>query len=142
MRIRTRTYLLIIAAIAVLVGGGTYALISNADAAEDSVSGEYHQTKGPKDMTFTAVVADNSIQIDLKIEGGEGDSDVHGTYWVGSFNANGSSAIISKADKGKLNASLLGSQDDTKAFELKGNKLRFEFAMDIAGLKTTVVLTK
>lgn len=114
-------------------------------ATNSVVTGEYNQVKGPKGMTFTAVITDGTIKVDLKIEGGEGDSDAYGKYWVGTFDTSNTSdtfTVVSTADNKKLGKSVLGSLDDTKSFKYKNGNLSFWFAVDSAGLKTTVVLAK
>lgn len=108
------------------------------------VTGEYHQTKGMPGTTMSATVTDGKIKVVLLLDSGEeGDSDASGTYWVGSFdtsNTSDSFTVISKADTKTLDASLLGSRDDTKTFTYKNGDLSFDFTM--MGTTTTVHMTK
>lgn len=112
------------------------------------VTGEYHQTSGPENMDFVAVITGGKIQVDMTMGKNEGDSNLHGTYWVGSFdtsNVSDAFDVTSKTsdkDKNKLGASFLGSQDSEKQFTYKNGVLSFEFRMDSAGIKTTVYLSK
>lgn len=145
---KTLISVLVTAALAVVAYVLTGAFVSDATpkpASNHILTGEYHQIEGPKGMIFTAVITDGEIQVDLKMEGGDGDSDVYGIYWVGTFNTSNTSdtfTVVSTADNKKLEKSVFGSQDDTKSFTYKNGKLSFGFSIDLTGLKTTVVLSK
>lgn len=139
---------LVTAALAVVAYVLTGAFVSDAtpgSASNRIITGEYHQVEGPRGMTFTAVITHGKIQIDQKMEGGEGDSDYHGVYWSGTFdtdNTSGSFTVVSTANKKKQDASLLGSLDSKKKFTYKDGDLSFPFSMGLLGIDTTIHLSK
>jgi hypothetical protein len=92
------------------------------------------------DDKFTATVKNNAITIIWKL-----DATSNGLYWVGDFQSQitegtGFNTIISTADRTKLETSIVGSQDSTKAFAHQDGKLSFEFGA--MGVTKTVVLSK
>lgn len=129
----------------VLAGAMTMSDASSNTASNRIVTGEYHGD-GPGKMMFTAVITNGKIQVDLKVESGEeGDSDVYGKYWAGTFDTSNTSdtfTVVSTADNKILAKSVFGSQDDTKSFTYNNGVLSFGFAMDLTGTKTTVHLSK
>jgi hypothetical protein len=110
--------------------------------APKNLLGTWHQTNsGIPGITMTAVVTDGSIKIYEVIDGGqEGYSDVHGLYWSGTFDAFDSTVITSKAYKGDLELSYLGSLDDKKRFTYENGELSFQFS--IMKMTTIVQLSK
>jgi hypothetical protein len=127
-------------AVPVLFGAGT-------SSASPSIvlDGVYTQTQNDIPNTImTAVVEDNTIEITLRLDSHEeGDSDVVGTYWAGTFdtgNPTNSFGIVSKGNQEAMSKSLFGSQDPTKTFAYKDGDLSFDFSM--LKLSTVVHLSK
>ncbi len=104
--------------------------------------GVYHQVKsGIPRAIMTATVSDGSIYVLLKLDSDdEGDSDVTGTFWEGTFDAKDAPHIVSKPDQDKLDRSLLASSETTKTFTYANGELTFQFS--IMGVSTTVHLEK
>lgn len=143
----------LLAVVAALIGYLGVTAVAQGDdkpksASNHALTGEYHQTDGPKNMDFAAVIVNGKIQVDMTMGKDEGDSNLHGVYWVGSFdtsNVSDAFDVTSKTsdkDKNRLGGSFLGSQDSEKQFTYKNGVLSFEFRMDSAGIKTTVYLSK
>lgn len=87
------------------------------EAAPTSSVGSYSDS----DETFLAEVESDVITIHIV-----GDDDSKSLYWTGTW-TNGEEKVVSKADKEQLDASLLGSQSDTKEFTVSGKNIEFEF---------------
>jgi hypothetical protein len=143
----------LLAVVAALIGYLGVTAVAQGDdkpksASNHVVTGEYHQTDGPKNMDFVAVITGGKIQVDMTMGKDEGDSNLHGVYWIGSFdtsNVSDTFDVTSKTsdkDKNQLGGSLLGSQSSEKQFTYKNGVLSFEFVMKSAGIKTTVYLSK
>lgn len=89
------------------------------------------------DKSLTAHIVGDRIQIDFV-----DDANSRSLYWKGSFDpaaANGAH-IISKGDTEAMDASLLGSQDDTKKFVYKNGELTF--SLSIMGTTKTMRLVR
>lgn len=90
-----------------------------------------------EDDKFTATIKNNKITILWKL-----DETSKGLYWAGDFpsTVDEGAAIISIADRTKLDKSIVASQDDTKEFTHEDDHLSFEFGA--MGVTKTVVLSK
>lgn len=145
---RTRTYLLIVAVIAILVGGSTYFVVSNADARENSpvskapisLIGEWHQIKSePNGILMNAKISAGSIQINLKTR-----DNVSNIYWLGTFDTDvapvESVEIISEGDPDAMEKSIFGSRDKNKLFNYANGEISYKFTM--MGATTTIHLVK
>jgi hypothetical protein len=90
-----------------------------------------------EDEKFTATIKNNKITILWKL-----DETSKGLYWAGDFPStiDEGAAIISTANRAKLDKSLVASQDDTKVFTHEDDHLSFEFGA--MGVTKTVVLSK
>jgi hypothetical protein len=145
---KTLISILVTAALAVVAYVLTGAFVSDATpkpASNRVLTGDYHQTaNGIPNTKMSAVITDGNIEVTLVLDSGaEGDSDVTGLYWTGSFdtsNTSDSFSVASKADTKALDASLFGSQADTKVFDYDRGDLNFTFT--IRGMTTTVHLSK
>lgn len=146
-----RASFIIATVIALLTGLGVYLTLGDADAASPTVSvikdptGVYAQTdNGIPNVTYTATVTDDSIQITMEIASSdEGDSGASGLYWEGTFDTNNKSnefVTVSKADVEKLSFSMLGSLDSTKKFHYKNGVLSFKASF--MKVSSTVYLAK
>lgn len=82
---------------------------------------------------FEAVVTDNNIEVNI-VEG-----DTSSLYWKGTFPAD-SDKVVSQADTEALSQSMLGSQDSTKEFTVKGDQI--DFKITIMGTSKVVHLKK
>ena len=71
---------------------------------------------------FEAVVDSSSIKISIV------SADSTSLYWKGTF-ASGADKITSIGDREALDASMLGSQDANKVFNIDGEKITFKISM-------------
>jgi len=104
-------------------------VVNTIDAAKD-LSGTW------KADGFTAKIANGVITIDIV-----GDDQSSGLYWKGTFPAQvTTSTISSQANKKALQWAILGSDEKTKTFTYKDNKLSFKFSM--MGVSGMIDLTR
>lgn len=82
---------------------------------------------------FAATIAADSIEINIV------STDSESLYWKGTF-PSGTDKITSVADREALDASLLGSQDSDKVFNIDGDKITFKMSM--MGTTKTIKLKK
>lgn len=103
------------------------------DEASSDVTGEWAATVSGYE--FEAVVVDETIEIYLTFDGGRG------LYWSGTFpeSIEKDSSAISTGDTALMDASLYGSQDDTKMFTYDGD---IEFPFSILGVGRTIELKR
>lgn len=96
----------------------------------DSLSGIW-KSDSP---SMTAHISNNQIEIDLT---GDGSSAL---YWKGTIPASAvnGSQLVSDGDTAAMDASLMGSGDDSKQFVYKDGKLQFAFS--IMGVTRTIEL--
>jgi hypothetical protein len=135
----------VVAVVAFMVTGAMADSSPKNTASNTVLTGTYHQTNnGIPHTEMSAVVTNGKIEVTLKLDSGqEGDSDVTGIYWAGTFdisNTSDSFSVVSQADKDKLELSVVGSQDSTKKFDYDNGDLNFLFSM--MGMTTTVHLSK
>lgn len=94
-----------------------------------SFDGKWHA------QNFDATIKGNHIEIQLKYD------DSSSLYWQGTFPQDTDAReITSVADKKALDASILGSQDNSKVFAFDHGELTFEMSM--LGTTRTVHLKK
>lgn len=129
---------LIILIVAVLLGISLSACGSTPDAQPassktTSLTGSWTTDSDP-DFEMHATVGANDIVIMWVSPSDESKS----LYWKGTFNADGGSHILSKADTDALESSLLGSQDKSKQFTYDDDELSFE--MSVMGTTKTIHL--
>lgn len=146
---RFRTYLVISAIIAMVVGAGIYFTVSGADASAKNVHdtkttysliGKWHQVgTGANGILMEASVSAGAIQINLKTR-----DDVSNIYWQGTFDTEGDPAgsyeIISQGDPDAMTRSVFGSRDKNKLFDYNNGDLSFKFTM--MGTTSTIHLAK
>lgn len=76
---------------------------------------------------MSAVISDNLITISIV------DKDTSSLYWQGDWDsskpATDGTDMVSIGDVAAMNASMLGSQDDKKAFSFEDDELKFSFSM-------------
>lgn len=83
---------------------------------------------------FEAEVSDNLIEVNIV------DQDTSSLYWKGTFPQQQGEKITSEADVDALSESMLGSQDLTKEFTVKGGEISFKIT--IMGTSKVVHLKK
>lgn len=108
-----------------------------------SLAGQWHQIEnGIPDTNMSAVISGNQITILLGMaDDGNGNDQVSGLYWQGTFNPTEAGDQVSKADQTALDDSVYGSEDPTKKFTYNTDgDLGFQFS--ILGLSTTVELSR
>lgn len=77
--------------------------------------------KSDGDFIFVAKISDGHIRVVWEV-----DDSTSGIYWDGTFPSKGTK-IVSKGVRDTLDASLVGSSDNTKKFTYKNGKLSFDF---------------
>jgi hypothetical protein len=108
---------------------------SSASSTESTtLTGEWSYAKDS--MAFDAEVAGDMINIYLTLD------ESRGLYWAGTFEeaAVDGQIVASNADTAALEASLYGSQSDTKEFTFRNGQIEFEFT--IMGVVTEIGLTR
>lgn len=98
-------------------------------------NGTWTQTDESDTATMVATINDGVIEININAP------DSSALYWKGTWPAmptGDTQTITSVADREALDASMLGSQSDTKTFSYKDDKLSFEF--QALGVKRTLHL--
>ena len=98
-------------------------------------NGTWTQTDESDTATMVATINDGVISINVN------SPDASALYWKGTWPAmptGDTQTIKSVADKAALEASLMGSQSDTKTFTYKNETLSFEF--QALGVKRTIHL--
>lgn len=109
----------------------------NASSGPVVMTGTWTQTSGISDITMTATITND--RIDVKMDTG----DTSGDYWVGSFkssNRSTSFTVQSTADTSAMEFDILASQDANKTFTYNDGDL--SFPMSIMGVSTIVHMTR
>ncbi|SFC58675.1 hypothetical protein SAMN04487968_10892 [Nocardioides terrae] len=84
------------------------------------------RTPEDKEEAFKATISENHVTIVIP----DDDSDSESLYRDGTFPYEaGDKTIVSAADRGQLDASLLGSEDSEKTLTLDGDRIKFDFSM-------------
>lgn len=125
-------------------------VIFGAIIASKAVAGDPHatdplETTGAwhakvNDAHFVATITGDGIEIHLVTENSDG------LYWKGTFPVPPTAhqgdmfTVVSVGDTEAMQASLYGSQDESKAFEYKDHKINFKMTM--MGVETFVHLEK
>lgn len=100
-------------------------------------NGTWTQTDESDTATMVATINDGVIEININAPDGSA------LYWKGTWPAQVTGdhqSITSVADKAALDASIMGSQADTKVFTYKDDQLSFEF--QALGVKRTLHLRR
>lgn len=101
---------------ALMLGGALFGAVSTKTDRESTI-GTYETSDG----MFTAEVTDDEIVVWVVAEG------ERALYWKGSWTSG--NRVSSQADPVALEAAVLGSQDSSKLFKVKGDTITFEGSM-------------
>ncbi len=102
-----------------------------------SLSGEWHQTEGMKNVYMTATIHGGSIQIDME------NRDATYVYWMGTFESDKSTAMpfttVSLGDTDAMAQSVFGSNSKMKTFTYKDGVISYDFTM-LGSFKTVKLM--
>lgn len=101
-----------------IILAASFGPIACGQAAPRSYDGTWRSSG---DFVFVAKISNNHIRIVWEV-----DDSTSGIYWDGTFPGK-STKIVSKGVRKTLDASLVGSSDNTKKFTYKNGKLSFDF---------------
>ena len=142
-RIRTAALIitaLVAAAVLSACGGGStpapQAAAASTTQTEKAQSLDGTWTNSDPDLHVSAIIADGHIQMSF-VDGNESS-----LYWKGTFpsQAKDGDTITSQGDVEAMQASLMGSQDDTKQFDYNNGQLSYK--LTAMGVTKTMTLTK